>query len=155
MSAYNTRVFIDRALLERRIDAAAGKALARLGAYCRRVAITSLGRPDKKKPPRPPGQPPRARHPEGLRLIQFGLEPPRRLIVGPVGLGTTSPPAPQLQEHGGTVQLYRSQGDRPRYSTVQHHGYILVTVTLPPRPFMQPALQKTIQKLRDLTDFLR
>lgn len=148
MLANLRHLWLDRAL-DRAIDARARRALARIGAYIRTTARTSLGPPNKTAPPRPPGKPPRTRvaDPANLRAIEFALLPGRHLVVGPIRFTRQSQPAPAVHEHGLTATLYRKKRTKaPPILSWTGPGRA-VTVRFPKRPFMRPALEKTLQRL--------
>ena len=105
---------------------AAKKALIRQAAYIRRVARSSMQKADK---PSAPGKPPHAHdNPLIRKLLYFDYDDSTgSVVVGPIsGRRRSEQTVPELMEYGGTVQR---PGQNAR--------------TYPPRPYMQPAFEKS------------
>lgn len=120
-----TQLFFDRPAVIRAMDAAQRRALAKAGATVRTTAARSIR---KRKGVSRPGQPPSSHEGSLRRLMRFGWDPSRRVVVvGPLKFGKGE--APALLERGGVVSR---DGERARYR---------------PRPFMAPALEKSTRTL--------
>lgn len=129
------RRYFDQAKIIKMLDRKSRNALIKAGAYIRRSAMQSM-RSSKKSAP--PGQPPRAHKNPYLKTgIRFGYDAnERRMVCGPLlrqqtrGLGI-----PKLLEKGGMV--IRMQGQKLRQMTYKGN------------PYMQPALDKNVNKIAD------
>ena len=97
----------------------------------RKAAEQGLPMPKRPLAHSRPGEPPRLRK-SGSSLkamIRFAYEAANRTeVIGPQLKKPFNPTVPQLLEHGGKAQ----------------HGEV------EPRPFMEPALQKTLPQFRDI-----
>lgn len=155
----NTIITLDRSFLKRRWSFNRGP-LGRAGAYLMRIARTSIRRRKNRNKHSPIGTPPYSHAPGRLPPFkQIFFLPDNlnmRVFIGMVGYGGMGPPVPGLQEHGGPARrkVYRIMGRRSlkRIFKNPRQGAIIrkkVTegVLYPKRPFMQPALMKTIPVL--------
>jgi hypothetical protein len=160
--------FFDRAVTKG-MDAATKRVLSRFGAFVRRSAKSSL-RPAKQRSlgslsaeerarfesaadmarrngrPRPrrpeeisrPGEPPKLHsRPSPLReLIFFVYDPKEKaVLIGPAASSHTRGDATEALEHGG-ASMAVTRGRRRR-------------IRVEPRPFMAPAMNKELPKLRE------
>lgn len=133
-------MFLDRALIEGKIDRATHVVMVRIGAYIRRTARQSIRRPNKKKKGQP-GQPPRNRTGLLKYNIYFFWDATRRsVVIGPSYLQgmPRNPTIPQLLEYGGTIR---------RVSRKSKRSY---TAKYPAYPYMRPARDKEIKVLPSL-----
>lgn len=164
--------FFDRKGVQVAAERGKVRALSKFGAFVRRAAQTSMR---YRKGISPPGQPPsahksnqlaalkkmkRARHNGAMirELLFFAYDRPSgSVVVGPVGFkakgGKT---VPELHEHGGEVpaagrvMLVKNKPGRDERGKFVSAGERLVRLTgslrYPKRPFMRPALDKTLPK---------
>lgn len=126
-------LFFDRAKVVDALDRATRRALARIGAFIRQRAKTSIR---SRKGSAPPGQPPHAHTGLLRRFILFGYDPATRsVVIGPAKLNRSTA-APSVLEFGGqtTVESYRSRRGQVRR--------VRRRVTVEARPYMGPALEK-------------
>lgn len=153
--------FFDRGVIERAAGKGKAKALSRFGAVVRRTAQTSMR---YRKGASAPGTPPSA-HKSGrlaalkkmkrakyngalLREMLFFAYDPRSgdTIVGPLGFKTKGTPIPALHEYGGERAAFKGEvmaaGKGKNQSLVKLKG----TLRYPARPFMRPALDKSLPK---------
>jgi hypothetical protein len=160
------KLFFDRGAVEKAAGRAKIKALSRFGAVVRRVAQTSMR---YRKSASKPGQPPsahkskrlaslkkmgRARHNGALlrELLFFAYDPKTgSVVVGPVGFKTKGTPVPALHEFGGERQggkgdVVAKKTGRGRKAGVEIVSLAGKTLRYPPRPFMSPALKKSMPK---------
>jgi hypothetical protein len=111
-----------------------GRFLSGAGAYLRAIARNSLGKGNRVSLP---GQPPTSRTKMLKNSIQFGVDMVgRSVVIGPTllrGQKSVSTKVPSLLEYGGRTRLKTKRGSRP--------------VLYRARPFMGPALIKTLPKL--------
>lgn len=136
------QTFLDRRPVVDALDKKYRTVMARLGGYARTTMQRSMRRRAKKAPSKE-GQPPNA-HKGTLRaLIEFGYDLEKKtLVAGPHKIDSPTKPfsgktVPQLLNEGGYAMVYKFGGG----SVMKHFG---------PRPFVEPALKKTITKLADL-----
>jgi hypothetical protein len=151
------RSFFDRGKVAAMLDKKARKMLSGFGAFTRTRAQTSMKTPPKKavkaevkrtgregaKPASPPGTPPFAHGRKLLRkMLFFAYEEQRKtVVVGPVRLAeTASQHVPKVQEFGGSTTR--------RMRTRKGKAGGTETVKYPPRPFMKPAFEMELMKLR-------
>lgn len=134
--------------------------LARAGAYVMRIARTSIRRRRNRNLHSPEGTPPYS-HVAGalppFKRIGFKVDGLHtNVVIGMEGFGLSGPPVPGLQEHGGnaTRGVFRVVGRRQlrrNFRNPRQGGLITrrvcETVHYPERPFMQPALERTIPRL--------
>ncbi len=123
----------------KRVMAATSRAerrvLSRFGAFVRRTARQSIR---KRKGVSQPGRPPSSHAGALKRFIFFVYEPGRKsVVIGPVRLSGRPGMAPRALEHGGrSRRAVRRRGRR----TVR-------VITVRPRPFMGPAMEREKPKL--------
>jgi hypothetical protein len=125
---------LDREKVMDATERASLRVLTRFGAFVRQRAKTSLR---QRKSISDPGAPPSSH----LGLIRdhilFVVEPAtKNVIVGPLLLHRGSPTALEALEHGGE-------------SLIMRHGKP-VSITIQPRPFMQPAFDTELEKAPEL-----
>lgn len=129
-------MFFDRHVVMAAVDNAKRKVLSKAGAFIRTAAKTSIR---KRKGSAPPGAPPHSHEGSLRRLILFGYDKPNdSVVVGPVGFKKSE--APSVLEYGGETVVLRRVGGRGGKLTSQK-------VTIAPRPYMAPALEKERPKL--------
>lgn len=137
-------LFFDKTAVERAADKAKLRALSKFGAYVRRTAQQSMR---YRKSASPPGQPPSAHKSKRLAALKrlkrakyngallremlfFAYDQrTQTVVVGPLGFKNS--PVPALHEFGGT---HRVKGKDVRY---------------PARPYMAPALNKSLPKFAE------
>lgn len=168
------KVFFDRSQVVSWIGKKKAAFLGHAGGYVRRVARNSMklkGKARKKNttkralreaielPASAPGTPPNV-HSENevtsLRNIQYGLNESREgVLVGPLALNGNRGRVPGLQERGGSQMITEKlvgrkwvptgrRAARPGQPTRRR------AAKYPPRPFMQPALVKSVPKFPSL-----
>jgi len=129
-------VFFDRHVVMAAVGNAKRKALSKAGAFIRTAARTSIR---KRKGSAPPGSPPHSHEGSLRRLILFGYDKAAdSVVVGPVGFKSSE--APSALEHGGQATVLSRKGGRLQARKV----------SIQPRPFMAPALEKERHKLPPL-----
>ena len=140
------QTFLDRRPVINALDRKYRTVMARLGGFAR-TTMQRLMR--NRKGASKPGQPPHshkdyAGNAGKLRsLIEFGYDTEKKeLVVGPHKITSSTRPqggktVPQLLNEGGEAFVYKLGGG----SVLKHFE---------PRPFVEPALKKTITKLADL-----
>jgi hypothetical protein len=158
-----TQFFIDRAEVQRKVEAGKLRALGRQGAFLRRRARTNILR--RRKKVSLPGQPPSVHATDStasLKNILFYLDPRTgTVVVGPVKLNQVNRGAsgsisvPALMEFGGSVQIEeeRYKGSRAgmwfrrdgRTRRDPQKLYRTRRANYRPRPFMAPALAAEVQ----------
>lgn len=166
-------LFFDRRAVQAAADAGRLRALRRFGAVVRRTAQTSMR---YRKGPSAPGTPPsahkskqlaalkklgRAKHNGALlrELLFYAYDPKTRsTVVGPLGFKARGTPIPQLHEFGGERQAYKGEtmavknpAGRDEKGRFYSRGVHLVklagkTLRYPARPFMGPALKKSLPR---------
>lgn len=110
------------------------RALSRFGAYTRRSARQSIRR--RKRASRP-GEAPTSRKGQLKRFLFFAYESQgESVVIGPAKLSGSTFSIPEIIEHGGTVSVTTGRKRRRR-----------LRARYAARPFMQPAFQKTQQRL--------
>lgn len=136
---------VDVPKLLERSDRRNKRVLFRAGAYARTVMRNSMRR---RKGVSPPGTPPNAHVGTLKRLISFAVDTTEQSVVaGPEifsGKGTTrtNKTIPDLMDSGGAALIDTVSGkDRQ----VKKQPAVFV-----PRPFVDPALEKSADKLADL-----
>lgn len=130
-------VFREQAVLTP-LEKAKIKYVSQAGAFIRRDARSSMRR---RKKPSPPGKPPRVLIGFIKKFLFFIVDrqEPISVTVGPAGFGEGYD-APSALEFGGVVTRKTFSGGRVRSMQVK----------LEARPYMQPAYNKTEQKLPSL-----
>jgi len=120
------------------IERAKIRYVSQAGAFIRRDARSSMRR---RKKPSPPGKPPRVVDGRLKKYLFFIVDrqEPVAVTVGPASFGPQYD-APRALEFGGVVT--RKTFSRGRVRSMQ--------VELEARPYMQPAYEKTENKLPDL-----
>lgn len=127
-------LFFDRPAVQRAVDKAKRRVLTRAGAFVRTAARSSIR---KRKRISEPGKPPSSHSGLLRRFIYFAYEPHLdTVVIGPERLNKQGE-APRVLEHGGRTRITR----RRRGKVVRRR------VTIKPRPFMGPALEKERPKL--------
>ncbi|MFO1046038.1 MAG: hypothetical protein U0941_30030 [Planctomycetaceae bacterium] len=153
--------FFDRSEVIQRIGRAKAKGLSRAGAYVRRRAQSSIRRPrrcllselsperqgifaqqqrtaDRNGTPQPllpyaasrPGEPPRTPTGKLPKTILFALDQAEdAVVIGPVLTSGSSVRVPSTLEFGGRETIFGT------------------SVTIEPRPFMQPALEAELHRI--------
>lgn len=149
-------LFFDRSAVEKAAERGTRRALARLGAYVRRAAQTSMRR--RKTGVSQPGEPPFAKSGELRDLLFFSYDPlTKSVVVGP--LGFKGSPVPHLHEFGGSVPAdgrvvyLRNSPGRDASGRFVSSGTRRVVlqgmVRYPARPFMAPALERVLPKFAE------
>lgn len=160
-----SRFFVDSNTLLAKIDGAKRKNLSLSGAILRRSAQESMR---YRRKPSEPGQPPSA-HKEGRgpllrKRLFFAFEPSTEsVVVGPEALAGSKVEAPEVMEHGGTLERsyyrrsasgrkLRSQAAKAAFIRKVRAGSIRrerikKTITVAARPFMAPTLTRNQSKL--------
>lgn len=144
--------FFDRPAVLRAAGRAKTTALSRFGGYIRSVARRSMRR-RKGDTPSPAGQPPFARSGELRDLLFFAYDhKTRTVVVGPLGFSGSD--VPHLHEFGGSVNgdgrvLYlKNSPGRDEAGRFVSKGLRRVRlkgdVKYPARPYMKPALDKSV-----------
>ena len=129
-------LFFDSAKVQAATSRAERRVLSRFGAFVRRSARSSIR---KRKRSSAVGQPPSSHTGLLKRFIFFAYEPAQRsVIIGPVRLNQKIGDAPAALEHGGQSQVV-ARGSRGKRQ--------VRAVTIRPRPFMGPALEREQPKL--------
>jgi hypothetical protein len=116
--------------------------LMKVGAYCRTIAANSFKTvPKNQKEKSRPGEVPFSRLGRIKQMIRFSHDPMRQsVVIGPESSGSKSG-APRALEHGGiSIVLSRKQGGKQSP----------IAVRIEPRPFMRPALGKTLPRVREI-----
>jgi hypothetical protein len=132
------KLFFDRDAVTGKVDKATRKVLSRFGAFVRTSARSSIR---KRKKSAPPGQPPSSHSGLLKKFIYFGYEPQKQsVVIGPVKLDSKAGTAPEALEHGGRT-VVRKRRRRYTWRTWK------ANVTIKPRPFMGPAMEKEKSKL--------
>ena len=138
----------DRSIIRRNWSNTVSTPITRAGNLTKTIARRSIRRGGK---PSPPGQPPKSQEKGSTPPFKMIFSVPNSTgtstVVGMVGFGKSTDPAPGLQEKGGSVvRRVPIRGDRLR----DRRGKFLKVktrferrrVNLAPRPFMAPALEK-------------
>lgn len=150
--------FFDRSIIKTNWKAINEQPLKKAGLMVRKVARQSIRRAKKGGKSGPAGSPPRSRlggSTPPFKMIYSVPEGFTRVVVGMVGFTTKGNPVPGLQEHGGTASRWvfekqkRGRNKKGRY-TKGRNKRVKKTVRYPKRPFMEPALDKTKNKLPGL-----
>jgi hypothetical protein len=124
-------MFFDRKKIQNKIDLRTRKVLSKFGAYVRQTAKKSIRKRDGTSLPY---HPPFSHKGTLKRFLFFGYDSHRRsVVIGPVRVSGKSGKAPSALEHGGRVTL--PKGD---------------SANIEPRPFMQPAFEKELPKVKRL-----
>lgn len=171
------QLFFDKTAVEKAAGRAKKTALARFGGYVRRVAQTSMRyRKSASKPGEPPSAHKsgrlaalkklgRAKNNGALlrEMLYFAFDPKTQsVVVGPLGFKTRGTPVPALHEFGGTRQGEKGEsfpvknpaGRDPKTGRFYSRGVHWVPVAgkklvYPARPYMRPALDKSIPKFAE------
>jgi hypothetical protein len=146
--------FFDRQVIKDRMSTANRKAIAKVGAFIRRRARSSLRRRRKSSQP---GRPPSVHTADSvatLKNILFAYEPQAEaLVIGPVKLNHKALLGPQLgdltvpqvQEFGATVRVREAKVGKQWRTGVRRvrrgQPVRVRSVSYPERPFMGPALE--------------
>lgn len=131
-------------LVERAADRAAFQSLRKFGSFVRRTAKTSIKAAGKRRQVSRPGQPPRSITGLLKRLIFFIIEPEKQnVVIGPALANSKSNvrndgTIPETLERGGRVTFLARKKRKAR------------TVTIAPRPFMGPAMEKELPKWKGI-----
>lgn len=124
------RLFFDKSAVTRAVDRAERKVFSKFGAFVRQTARNSIRTRRERSLP---GEPPSSHTGLLKRFILFLYDPARHsVIVGPVRLNQKIGEAPAALEFGGRSRVYAGRRNRRR----------LRTVTIRPRPYMRPALER-------------
>jgi hypothetical protein len=124
-------MFFDRSKIKSKVDARTRKVLSKFGAFVRKTARQSIR---KRKGSSKPGQPPFSHTGTLKKFLFFGYDSDRRsVVIGPVIVPGKSGKAPSTLEHGGRVSLPKGH-----------------SVSIKPRPFMQPAFEKELSHVNSL-----
>lgn len=153
-----TKLFFDRAEVQKRIGKAQASALSRQGAFVRRRARTSVLR--RRKRVSMAGSPPSIHSTGGLKEIYFFYDPrSQSVVVGPVRLNKATyttrgrSTLPNLLEFGGTARIMEVQR-KPggpwfrqdlRRRRRPSNKYRTRNARYKPRPFMSVALDMEIK----------
>ncbi|MCA9251265.1 MAG: hypothetical protein KDA54_09025 [Phycisphaerales bacterium] len=131
------QLFFDRAKVIRAVDKARRAVLSKAGAFIRTAARSSIR---KRKGASAPGQPPSSHTGLLKKFIYFGYEPDSdSVVIGPVKLNKPGA-APSVLEHGGKTLIQKRRRGR----------IVRRQVSIKPRPYMGPALEKEQPKLPKL-----
>lgn len=165
------RRFLDRPKVIAQIGKRKAKMLNRAGTFARQAARKLLGSPSKKARPRPAGKPPRIHTTDErvtLRNILYYVSKASNdsVIIGPVKLNQVNISAielqsvtvPELHEFGGEVLIHEESVDYGktwwrrdlRRAAREYKQYRVRRAKYPARPFMRPALLKTLPKVPEL-----
>ncbi len=132
--------------LAKATDKAAFKNLRHAAFSIRKAAIESMV---FAKGPSKPGTPPHAHKGRVRRSILVAQDDSGEVVIGPswsrVKAGGRPPWLAQMLEHGGTFpvkQKRKTRGRRKKGEAPQATR----SITFPPRPFMQPALQRNLAR---------
>lgn len=152
--------FFDRSIIKTNWKAINENPLKKAGLLVRKVARQSIRRAKKGGKSGPAGSPPRSRlagSTPPFKMIYSVPEGFTRVVVGMVGFASKGTPVPGLQEHGGTASRWvfekkQDKGDRNRKGHFKkaRNKRVKKSVRYPKRPFMEPALEKTQDKLPGL-----
>lgn len=155
-------LFFDRSVVERAAGKGKIKALSKYGSVVRRTAQTSMRYRQKASAP---GTPPSAHKSKRLAVLEkagrakyngallremlfFAYEPKSgTTVVGPLGFKSArGTPVPALHEFGGERTPYK--GEKYLIGKKKTARLIVLKggVKYQPRPFMAPALKKTLTK---------
>ena len=144
-----TKLFFDRERVIQRIGKARAKYLNRAGAMVRLTARRSIRKSDKTSEP---GEAPKSHGEHLLRdKILYVLDESRNdAMVGPAKLNKPGT-APATLEHGGsaTIDTYVWQEDAAG-NLIRRVRTGKKRITIAPRPFMGPALEKVQPQLSKL-----
>jgi len=144
-----TKLFFDRERVIQRIGQARAKYLNRAGAMVRLTARRSIRKSDKTSKP---GEAPKSHGEHLLRnKILYALDESRNdAMVGPAKLNKPGT-APATLEHGGdaTIDTYAWQEDAAG-NLIRRVRTGKKRITIAPRPFMGPALEKVQPQLSKL-----
>jgi hypothetical protein len=163
--------FFDRAVI-RDMDKKTGKVLSRFGAFVRTRARSLLNKKGSKKNPNSkPGQPPRKQTGILRQFVFFAYDPDEKaVIIGPsktnqVFFDRIGQPVrgtvPEVLEYGGQITileaLYDVPGKGPTWLRADLRSKRRLTdlkkrfrtATIEARPYMRPAFEKEIPKLRE------
>jgi len=133
------KMFFDSKEVVSATDKAARSVLSKIGAFIRREAKSSIRPGGKKHKTSLPGEPPRSQTGLLKRFIFFGYDTSTQsVVVGPAKLGgVKGKDAPHTLEYGGKAAISH------QLSAFSSKKY----VTIAPRPYMNPALNKNLPKL--------
>jgi len=107
-----TRLFFDRAEVQRAVDPATRKVFSRFGAYVRNTARRSIR---KRRKASSPGRPPSSHRGDLKRKIMFAYEPDRKtVVVGPEDLPAKKGETPETLEYGGWVKTTNTRRTKRR-----------------------------------------
>jgi len=132
--------------LMRATDSAAYKNLRHAAFSIRKSAIDSM---EFAPGPSPPGTPPHAHTGRLGKSILVSQDEAGEVVVGPsyrrVKRGGRPPWLAEMLEHGGTFTRRKKRAKRGRPKKGEP-AQSTVTVTYPARPFMAPALQRSLAR---------
>lgn len=163
--------FFDRPVI-REMDRKAGKVLSRFGAFVRTRARSLLNKkPTKNRPVSNPGEPPRRQTGILRQFVFFAYDPREKaVVIGPaktnqVFFDRMGQPVrgtvPEVLEYGGQITILEALYDVPgkgptwlradlrskrRLTELQKR---MRTATIAARPYMRPAFDKELPKLRE------
>lgn len=167
--------FFDRAAVQLAMDRRAAVVLSGLGAFVRQRARSSIRAPGKRKQASKPGKPPKNQTGLLRDNILFWYDHGNQgVTIGPIMLNRPSPrwvmgtnkPTPAVLEHGGTLRVHEVQvGGRwwkvPPNDPWLSRGKMRFAMrrernlTIAPRPYMHPALEKTLGNPREMMKLWR
>jgi hypothetical protein len=132
-------MFFDSKEVVSATDKAARSVLSKIGAFIRREAKSSIKPGGRKHKTSLPGEPPRSQTGLLKRFIFFGYDTSTQsVVVGPAKLGgVKGKDAPHTLEYGGKAAISHQLS---AFSNKK-------SVTIAPRPYMNPALNKNLPKL--------
>ena len=167
--------FFDREAVQHAMDRRAAAVLGGLGAFVRQRAQSSIRTPGARKKASSPGKPPYNQTGVLRQSILFWYDAAGQTVtIGPVALNRSTPrwvvgesrPTPAVLEHGGTLRVHEVQlngqwlkvaptdpwlkGERMRFAPRRERS-----LTIAARPYMRPALEKTINNPRDILKLWR
>lgn len=155
-----SKLFLDRANIQKRIGQGRARALSRQGAFVRTTAIQKVLR--RRKGVSRPGGAPSVRSRDSIRTLRKVLfsydDQSESVVVGPVKLNQVNQTSagrlsvPQLLEFGGTAKIHEVQYNPGgvwfrrdlRKRQRSSYAYRIRSAIYAPRPFMSVALQREI-----------
>lgn len=167
--------FFDRAAVQLAMDRRAAVVLSGLGAFVRQRARSSIRSPGVRKRASSPGKPPYNQTGVLRNSILFWYDQTQQQVtIGPVALNRPSPrwvmgeskPTPAVLEHGGTLRVHEVQVGGRWWKVSPSDPWLTRgkmrfamrrerNLTIAPRPYMQPALEKTLGNPREIMKLWR
>lgn len=144
--------FFDRRAVKNSLDKGAAKAMAQIGGFVRTSSKGSIKKPGKRSENSKPGKPPKRHTPHLRNRIFFVYDAKKKsVVIGP--LKWTAPrsdwkPVDQPSA-AATLELGGKVRGIPKFQTGHLTATVAgppVTVTVAPRPYMRPALDRAINR---------